>query len=47
MLSHEQEIYPTTSLVVDEKFIEFEFQTDSYYYVDLRQTYLALKPKFI
>ena len=41
--SHEQEIYPTTSL--DENCIEFEFQTDRNYYVDLRQTYLALKLK--
>ena len=41
--SHEQEIYPTTSL--DENCIEFEFQTDLNYYVDLRQTYLALKLK--
>ena len=39
--SHEQEIYPTTSL--DDNCIEFEFQTDWNYYVDLRQTYLALK----
>ena len=39
--SHAQEIYPTTSL--DENCIEFEFQTDRNYYVDLRQTYLALK----
>ena len=39
--SHDQEIYPTTSL--DENCIEFEFQTDRNYYVDLRQTYLALK----
>ena len=38
--SHEHEIYPTTSL--DENCIEFEFQTDWNYYVDLRQTYLAL-----
>ena len=43
--SHEQEIYPTTSL--DENCIEFEFQTDRNYYVDLRQTYLALKPKLV
>ena len=42
--SHEQEMYPTTSL--DEKCIKFEFQTDRNYYVDLRQTYLALKLKF-
>ena len=41
--SHEQEIYPTTSL--DENCKEFEFQTDRNYYVDLRQTYLALKLK--
>ena len=31
--SHEQEIYPTTSL--DENCIEFEFQTNLNYYVDL------------
>ena len=43
--SHEQEIYPTTSL--DENFIESEFQTDWSYYVDLRQTFLALKLKLV
>ena len=43
--SHEQEIYPTTSL--DENCIEFEFQTDRNYYVDLRQSVLALKLKFV
>ena len=43
--SHEQEIYPTTSL--DENSIEFEFQTDRNAYVDLRQTYLALKIKLV
>ena len=43
--SHEQEIYPTTSL--DEKCIEFEFQTDRNYYVDLSQSFLALKLKFV
>ena len=43
--SHEQEIYPTTSL--DENCIEFEFQTDRNYYVDLRQTHLALKLKHV
>ena len=32
--SHEQEIYPTTSL--DENCIEIEFQADRNYYVDLR-----------
>ena len=43
--SHEQEIYPTTSL--DENCIEFEFQTDRIYYVDLRLSFLALKLKFV
>ena len=43
--SHGKEIYPTTSL--DENCIEFEFQTDRNYYVDLRQTYLALKLKLV
>ena len=43
--SHEQEIYPTTSL--DENCIEFEFQTDRNYCVGLRQTYLALKLKLV
>ena len=43
--SHEQEIYPTTSL--DENCIEFEVQTDRNYYVDLRQSFLALKLKFV
>ena len=42
---HEQKIYPTTSL--DENSIEFEFQTDRNVYVDLRQTYLALKIKLV
>ena len=42
---HEQEIYPTTLL--DENCIEFEFQTDQNYYVDLRQSFLALKLKFV
>ena len=41
--SHEHENYPTTTL--DENSIEFEFQTDRNVYVDLRQTYLALKTK--
>ena len=41
LFSHEQEIYPTTSL--DENSIEFDFQTYRNVYVDLRQTYLALK----
>ena len=43
--SHEQEIYPTTS--IDENCIEFEFQTDRNYYVGLRQSFLALKVKFV
>ena len=43
--SHEQEIYPNTSL--HENCIKFEFQTDRNYYVDLRQTYLAVKLKLI
>ena len=43
--SHEQEIYLTTSL--DENCIEFEIQTDRNFYVDLRQTYLALKLKLV
>ena len=41
--SHEQEIYPNTSF--DENCIEFDFQTDRNYYVDLRQSVLALKLK--
>ena len=43
--SHEQETYPTTSLY--ENSIEFEFQTDGNVYVDLRQTYLALKIQLV
>ena len=43
--SHEQEVYPTTS--VDKNCIEFEFQADRNFYVDLRQTYLALKLKLV
>ena len=43
--SVEQESYPTTSL--DENCIEFEFQRDRNYYVDLRQSFLALKLKFV
>ena len=31
----------------DENCIEFEFQTDRNYYVDLRQSFLALKLKFV
>ena len=43
--SHEQEKYPTTSLA--ENCIESEFQTDRNYYIDLRQSFLALKLKFV
>ena len=45
LCSYEQEIFPTTSL--DENCIEFEFQTDRNFYVDLRQSFLALKLKFV
>ena len=43
--SYEQEIYPTSSLV--ENCVEFEFQMDQNFYVDLRQSFLALKLKFV
>ena len=43
--SHEQEIYPTTSL--DKNCIEFEFQTDRSHYVHLRHSFLTLKLKFV
>ena len=43
--SHEQEVYPTTSL--GENCIEFEFQMDWNFYVDFRQSFLALKLKFV
>ena len=43
--SHEQEKYPTTS--IDENCIEVELQTDRNYYVDLRQSFLALKLKCV
>ena len=45
LLSHEQEIYPNTS--IDENCNKFEFQKDRNYYIDLRQTYLALKMKLV
>ena len=45
LLSHDQEIYPTTWF--DENCIRFEFQTDRNYYVDLRKTYSALKLKLV
>ena len=44
LLSHEQQMHATTSL--DENCVESEFQTDRNYYVDLRQTYLAVKLNF-
>ena len=43
--SHEQEVYLT--IYLDENSIEFEFQTDCNVYVDLRQTYFALKIKLV
>ena len=43
--SHEQENYPTTYL--DQNSTGFEFQTDRNVYVDLQQTYLALKIKLV
>ena len=43
--SHEQGFFSTTSL--DENCIEFDFKTDQNYYVDLRQTYSALKLKLV
>ena len=43
--SHEQQIYPTTSL--DENSNEFEFQTDRNYHVDFCQSYLALKVELV
>ena len=43
--SHEQEFFLATFL--DENSIEFDFQTDGNLYVDLRQTYLALKLKLV
>ena len=45
LFSHEHEIYPTKS--IDENCIELEFQWDRNYYVDLRQSFLALKLKFV
>ena len=43
LLSHEQEIYPTTSF--DENCVAFDFQKDRYYYVDVRYFHSALKKK--
>ena len=43
--SHEQEVYPTTSL--DDNCLEFEVQAGRNYQVDLSQSFLALKLKFV
>ena len=43
--SHEQNLDPTT--LINKNCIGFEFQTDCNYYIDLRQTYLAFKLKFV
>ena len=43
--SREQKVYLTTSL--DGNWLEFELLDDRTYNVDLRQTYLALKLKFV
>ena len=43
--SHEREIYPTTTL--NENCIEFEVRTGRNKYVNLKQTYLALKLKLV
>ena len=43
--SHEQEVHSITFF--GENSIEFDFQTDRNVYVDLRQTYLALKIKLV
>ena len=45
LLSHEQEFYPTTSF--DENCMKFEFQTYRNYFVDLGQSFLAVKLKFV
>ena len=45
LTSHEQKVYPNTTL--DENCIQLELQTDRNYYVYLRQFFLALKLKFV
>ena len=45
MSFHEQENCPTTSL--DENCKGFDFRLDWKYYIDLRQTYLALELNFV
>ena len=42
---HEQEFFPATSF--DENCIKFDFQTDRNFYVDLRQSLLSWKLKFV
>ena len=42
--SQEQDIPPTS---LDVNCIEFEFETNQNYYVELRQAYLALKLNFV
>ena len=41
ILSYTQEVFPSTSL--DESSIEFEFETDRYLDLDMRDTHLSLK----
>ena len=43
--SQEQDVYPTTSLIGN--CIEFAFQIHGKFYIDLIQTYLAVKLKFV
>ena len=45
LLSHERQIFLSTSL--DENCTEFEFQSNWSYYVNLRQTYFAVKLKCV
>ena len=45
LFSHKQVTYHPNSF--DENCKQFQFQTDKNYYVDLRQTYLALKLKLV
>ena len=45
MSSHQQEVFPTTS--IDENCIDFQFPTERDYYVDLRQSLLGSKLKFV
>ena len=45
MSSYTQEVFPSTSL--DESSIEFEFETDRNFYLDMRDTHLSLKLQLI